>query len=208
MSEPTHVRELKDEAREKGKDPRTRTFVTVATVIALLVMGGLLGYWINATFKEKAKSETLAQQIALACENGDFGPGLSTEDIDAMCKNAEKVIENQGEIQDDEVQESEIQEDEIQESEIQEDEIQQPENQQDESQDEETQESEIQEDEIQNEEVQDEEIDNPDPNDPPARVGSYMCGDAEYMQGFSLNPDGTVSYVCKPLPTMTPPGQQ
>lgn len=197
-----HLNELKQEAAERGKDPKTRTVVTMVTIVALLVMGGLLGYWINATFKAEEKAETLAQQIALACKSGDFGEGLSPEDISALCNNAEKVIENQGEIQDDEIQEEEIQDEEIQDEEIQDEEFQQPESQNREFQDAELQGPEIQDEEIQDAEIQDDEVqndevDDPDPNDPPARVGTYGCPDGESVQSFTFHPDGSVSVVCQ-----------
>lgn len=182
MHETPTVDDLKEKAKERGKDGPTRKVVIVLMVVWLITLAALVGVTFNAYFSQKEKTQTLAQQIRLACDSGTFGPGMSSEDINAICRNAEKVIENNGaELQDDEIQEREIQEDEIQEDEIQEDEIQQPENQQgetqeaedqeEETQDGETQDAEIQDDEIQNEEIQDdeiqnEEIDDPDPASP------------------------------------------
>lgn len=210
MTEPQHIQELKHTSAEKGKDPKSRTFVAVVTILALLVMGGLLGYWINATFQEKQKAKTLAEQIASACRSGDFGPGISFDDEKTICKNAQKVIENQGEIQDKEIQEREIQEPEIQEPEIQNPEnqnkeTQEPEDQEAETQDPETQDAEEQEPEIQDDETQDPEIDDPDPNDPdpndpPAAVGTYSCPEKHYMTSITFDQNGSVSVTCEELP--------
>lgn len=208
MTEPQHIQELKQEAAKDGRDRKSRYFVALVTVLAVLIVGGLLGYWINATFQEKAKVQTLAEQLATACSSGDFGPGISYEDQQMICKNAQKVIENQGEIQD-----SEIQEREIQEREIQEPEIQDPENQNKETQDPEDQESETQDPEIQDPEIQDDETqdpekddpdpDDPDPNDPPAAVGTYGC-DGGYITSITFNQNGSVSVTCS---SPAPPGQ-
>lgn len=150
------IEELKTQSAERAKDPKTRTILIVLLVLWLVTLAALVGVAWRAYFTEKSKVQTLAQHIAMACETGDFGSDFSDEDQAALCGNAEKVLKNQGEIQ-----ESEIQEPEIQNSEIQDPEIQDPERQDPERQD-----DEIQEPEIADDEVQDEEINDPDPDDP------------------------------------------
>jgi hypothetical protein len=215
MTDHQQFEEMKAESSRRGKDPKTRKLLVLVLVLWLITLIALVVVWMNAYFNEKAKTLTLAEQVALACAQGDLGPGLDPDDLNpglspedekVLCENAEKVIENSGEIQEGEVQESEIQEDEIQEDEIQEREIQEreianAERQDEEVQQDEEQEREIQDDEIQNEEIQDdeiqnEEIDNPDPNDPPAREGTYRCPDGQVMQGFTFHGDGTITYEC------------
>jgi hypothetical protein len=200
---PSPIEDLKSEATQKSKDPQTRRLLIGLLALWLLTLAALLIIAWSAYFsaKDDAKtsaqqSQTLAQQIALACKSGDFGPGFSDEDQSALCSNAKKVIQDQGEIQDDEIQESEIQDPEIQnpepndpeiqdperqdpelqQGEIQEPEIQDPEladnevqddeKQDDEIQDPENQDPEIQDDETQDPEIQDPEIDDPDPASP------------------------------------------
>jgi len=158
------IDDLKTEATEKSKDPNTRRLLLGLVALWLLTLAALLVIAWSAYFRAKddaktseKQSQTLAQQIGMACESGDFGPGFSDEDQAALCSNADKVIEDQGEIQDDEVQESEIQEPEIQNSEIQDPEPNDPERQDPELQQGETQDPEIQDPELADEELQDEE---------------------------------------------------
>lgn len=186
MSEPTHLDDMQKEPAQQGKDSPTRVILIILLVLWLITFAALLGVSWKAYFSEKETSQTLAQQIAFACKNGTFGPGISDEDVKAMCENAEAVTQDEGEVQDGEIQESENQDPEIQDPEIQDPENQDPENQnqenqqdenqQDEVQDSEDQESEnqdpenqdpeIQDDENQDPEVQDEEIQNPEIDDP------------------------------------------
>jgi hypothetical protein len=161
------IDDMKHESADSGKDPKTRTILAVLLALWLVTLAALVGVGWSAYFDEKNTSQTLAQQIAFACENGDFGPGFSDEDQAALCSNADKVIEDQGEIQDDEVQEEEIQEPEIQNPEIQNPEIpdlelQDAEKQEPETQNPETQDAEVQEAEEQNPETQDEETQDPE----------------------------------------------
>lgn len=153
----------------------TLLIIWLITVAVLMVVG-----W-NAYFGQKDKTLTLAEQIDAACKQGDLGQntdskdlsvGLSPEDEEALCSNAQSVIdENDPEFQDEEIQESEVQEPELQESEIQdpefqEEEVQTPENQNEESQELENQEAEEQEAEIQDPENQDPEEQDPENQDP------------------------------------------
>lgn len=170
MTEHHPLDDLKHESSVRGKDPKTRKLLIFLVALWLITLAALVGVSFSAYFKEKEKSQTLAQQITIACQGGNLGPDVSPEDTARICGTAEKIIENDGEIQDDEVQEREIQEPEIQESEIQDPEDQDRETQDIETQDAETQdaedqESEIQEPEIQDDETQDPEKDDPDPND-------------------------------------------
>ena len=161
----TPLTDMKDESAAAGSDPKTRVILTVLLVLWLITLAALVGVGWKAYFSEKNKSQTLAQQVALACENGEFGPGFSAEDQEALCSNADKVIEQQGEIQDDEVQEEEIQEAEIQDPEIPDVELQELERQNPEVQDAESQDPEAQESEEQNPETQDEENQDPEAQD-------------------------------------------
>jgi len=159
------IEDLKSEATEKSKDPKTRRLLLILLVLWLITLGALLAIAWSAYFSAKdeaqtsqAETETLAQHVALACESGDFGPGFSDEDQAVLCSNAERVIQDEGEIQDEEVQESELQEPEIQNGEIQDPEPNDPERQDPELQQEEIQDPEIGDDELQDEEKQDDEV--------------------------------------------------
>jgi len=213
----THLDDIKSQSSKKGKDKQTRTLLIVLVVLWLLTLAALIGVAWNAYFKEKEKTQTLAQQISFACDSGDFGEGLSPEDVKALCENAQEVIEeNDPELQDEEIQEAEIQDPEIQDPEDQNPETQDPEsqdreNQDPESQDAEDQESEEQDPEIQDEEtqdpeIQDPEVDDPDPNDDDVRSGECTF-DGIGTITFTLQTDsGPVTFSC--TGTMTPPGQQ
>lgn len=214
MTDP--VNDMKGRAYRTSRDPKSRRMIVMLSILLVLSILALVaqGWWY--AFKQKENAQTLAQQITMACQNGDFGPGFSQEDEDAICKNAQKVIQEN----DPELQESEIQEREIQEPEIQEPEIQDPEDQNKESQDPETQdaetqdpedqetetqEPEIQEEEKQDEETQDPEIDDPDPND---QIQSGSCtfdGTGTFTLTFQTS-SGPVTTSC--TGTGTPPGQQ
>lgn len=201
--------ELKHESSIQGKDPKTRRLLIFAVVLWLITLAALVGVSFNAYFNEREKSVSLAQQIAIACESGELGADVSPEDVERICDSAKKVIENAGEIQDDEVQEREIQEREIQEPEFQEPEKQNPESQDIETQDAEEQETEeqdgeIQDPEIQDDETQDPEIDDPDPND---QIESGSCtfdGTGTFTLTFQTS-SGPVTTTC--TGTGTPPGQ-
>lgn len=174
------IADMSQEPAIKAKDARTRKLLIFLLVIWLVTLLGLIGVSWNAYFNQKSKTQTLAQQVALACRSGDFGPDFSEEDEAALCRNADKAIDEkeiqEGEVQEEERQEPEIQDPELQnpeiddpdpnDPEIQDPEIQDPDANDAESQDDEIQDPEIQEPEIQDEETQDPEIDDPDPASP------------------------------------------
>lgn len=142
------LEEMKSESAQQAKDPKTRALLAALLALWLVTLAALVGVGWYAYFDQKGKSQSLwlSRSHSLA--------------------NAEKVIENQGKIQDNEVQEEELQEPEIQNPELQEPETQERENQEPEKPDAETQEAEQQEDEVQDPESQDPEIDDPDSDDP------------------------------------------
>lgn len=218
MSEFTNLDDLKKAASKRGKDPKTRRWLYGLVALWLVTLLALLGVTWNAYFTERGKTQSLAQQIAFACQNGTLGPGISPEDEKSLCDNAEKVVNGSGEIQDDEVQESEIQESEVQESENQDPERQEPERQdpeaqadetqdaetqEDEVQDEETQDPEIQDEETQDPEIQDPEIDDPDPNDQ-IEAGSCTFDGTGTIEFTFETSSGPVTFQC--TGTATPPG--
>lgn len=82
------------DAVKQSKDPKTRRILTLVVVLWVLTLIAALGLAWRAYFQEKEKSQTLAEQISAACDNGHFGPGLSKEDESKLCSNAEKVIQN------------------------------------------------------------------------------------------------------------------
>lgn len=212
MSNADAVDEMKHRAEQQGVDPRQRKRFIVVCILLALSLIAMVSAGIWAWNVQRNKAVTLAQQIKLACDTGEFGEGFSREDEEALCKNAEKVIEsNDPELQDEEIQEREIQEQEIQEPEIQEPEDQNRESQDPESQDAETQdaedqEAEEQEPEIQDPENQDPEIDDPDPNDPdPAEPGTWGCPEGQYVSAITRNSDGSLGVVCRDLPGGGPP---
>lgn len=158
---------LVKQSSKKGRDKLTRRLLIGVLIVWLITLTGVVVFAWLAYFGEKEKSQTLAQQISMACEEGSFGPEFSKEDEEALCDNAEAVIdENDPELQDEEIQESEIQEPEIQEPETQNPEDQNPEDQERESQEPETQEGEEQEGEVQDDEQQDPEIQDPEEQEP------------------------------------------
>lgn len=87
------IDEIKREASAKGKDSRTRRILTAILILWLTTLIALIGVGWNAYFGEKERAQTLAQQIAAACETGSFGPGLTTTEEDDLCDTAEQVIE-------------------------------------------------------------------------------------------------------------------
>lgn len=211
MSEDLTLEDLKQESSERGKDPKTRYLLIILLTLWLVTLSALVGIAWGAYFGEKEKTLTLAEQIAFACANGNFGPGISPEDEKALCENAQEVIEeNDPELQENEIQEAEIQDPEIQDPEIQDPEIQDPENQQPENQDTETQDPEeqdgeiqdpeIQDEEIQNPEIQDEEtqdpeIDDPDPNDQIEAGSCTFDGSGTITFTFQTS-SGPISFEC------------
>lgn len=217
--------DLAQQSARKGKDAGTRRVLIFLLVLWLLTLIVLIGVSWNAYRAAKDRAQTLAQQITFACETGDLGPGISVEDEEALCDNAEKVIQNDPELQENEIQEGERQEPELQEDEFQESERQEAERQQDErqdserqdeetqdeevqeseTQDDEIQDAEIQEEEIQEEEVQDPEKDDPDPNDD-IRSGSCTFDGVGTITFTFETTSGPVTFQC--TGTSTPPGQQ
>lgn len=220
MNEISPIEEIKEQSSQKGKDGATRRLLIILVALWLLTVAAFGVVVWNAYFNEKEKSQTLAQQIAFACDHGDFGPGVSPEDVKALCENADAVIKDDGEVQEGEIQESETQDPELQNPEVQEPEIQdrenqnqenqepeiqnpedpdsenqESENQDPESQDPEIQDEESQDPEIQDDENQDPEIDDPDPND---QIQSGSCT----FDGFGTitftfqTSSGPVSFQC------------
>lgn len=88
------IDDLKDESALKAKDPKTRRILFAVVVLWLLTLAGLLVIAWSAYFSEKAKTQTLAQQIAHACEFKTFGPEFDEDDQTRLCENADKVIED------------------------------------------------------------------------------------------------------------------
>lgn len=200
------VDDMKQKAYDGSADPKTRRRLVALSILLVISLVALVaqGWWYG--IRQKKDAETLAQQIAMACEKGDFGLDFSQEDEEVLCENAEKVIEeNDPELQDEEIQEREIQEPEIQEPEVQDPEdqnreTQDPETQDSETQDAEDQEPEIQEPEIQDEEkqeeeIQDPEIDDPDPNDQIQGGSCSYSGQGTVTITLQTN-NGPVSFSC------------
>ena len=78
---------MQKEPAQKGKDSPTRVILIILLVLWLITFAALLGVSWKAYFSEKeGAAQTLAQQIAFACKNGTFGPGISDEDVKAMCR--------------------------------------------------------------------------------------------------------------------------
>lgn len=200
--ENTPLDDIKVESSIRGKDKTTRTILIILLCLWLTTLVALVVVAWNAYFGAKAETETLAQQIALACQSGTIRPPeFSKEDEEAMCKNAEKVIEDSGEIQEGEIQEREIQEPETQDPEFQDPELQNKEKQDAELQELESEDSEIQDPEIQDPEIddpenQDPEIDDPDPADDDVTGGSCSF-DGMGTIVFTLQTDsGPVTFEC------------
>lgn len=89
------IDDIKAESSQRGKDKGTRTALTTLVVLWLLTLAVLIAVSWNAYFKQKDAALTLAQQISFACKSGDFGPGITQENEDAICNNAKKVIQDQ-----------------------------------------------------------------------------------------------------------------
>jgi hypothetical protein len=88
------IKTLKAESTEKGKDPGTRKILLILFIlwIITLISGGVIAW--NAYFNEKAITQSLALRIAQACASGDFGPGISDGEEDALCHRAEKIADD------------------------------------------------------------------------------------------------------------------
>lgn len=84
------------EPAKKGKDPRTRKILITLLILWLLTLVLFAGSLWRSYAKEKARTHTLAEQITLACKNGDFGPGVSKADERSMCSNANDIVDNGG----------------------------------------------------------------------------------------------------------------
>lgn len=94
MTDKSAVSEMAVEPSHKGKDAPTRSILIALVVLWVILFVGLLIFAWNAYFQQKDAAQTLAQQIALACKSGDFGPGITQANQDAMCSNANEVIKN------------------------------------------------------------------------------------------------------------------
>jgi hypothetical protein len=212
MDETQPVDGLVHELEGRRKRDRTRTYLTALLGLWLLTFAALVVVAWNAYFKEKDKALTLAQQIIIACEEGNLQPdsipdptrGLSAEERKVLCSNAKKVVEqNDPELQDDEIQEPEIQDPEFQDPEFQNPEKQNKEIQDPEIQDPEVQDPEEQDPEIQDQEIQDPEIDDPDPNDPPKGGSCTFDGRGTFTFTWETE-NGQQTVTC----TGTDPGPQ
>ena len=95
MKESTPLDDIKHDAAQTGKDKKTRVILYTLLALWLITVAILIGVGWNAYFSEKAKTQSLAQQIALACDTGDFGPGVTEETEEALCENAQKVIDGE-----------------------------------------------------------------------------------------------------------------
>lgn len=75
MSEKNHspLEEMKSESAQSAKDPKTRALLAALLALWLVTLAALVGVGWYAYFDQKDKSQSLAQQVALACESGDFG---------------------------------------------------------------------------------------------------------------------------------------
>lgn len=95
MNDSTPLSDLTVASSHKGKDPKSRALLISLVVLWLITLMVLVGVAWSAYFKQKDAAQTLAQQIAFACKSGDFGPGLTEANQEAMCSNAQKVIKNE-----------------------------------------------------------------------------------------------------------------
>jgi hypothetical protein len=96
MTDSNQVHDLSRSAVRQSKDPKTRRILYIVAVLWILTLFAFAFVTWRAYFNEKEKSQTLAEQIAAACDSGTFGPGLSQDDEDKLCSNAQKVIDNSG----------------------------------------------------------------------------------------------------------------
>lgn len=203
-------------AAEDGKDPRTRWLMYalgVAFTLSLLTTF-LFGYlsWRAAQDKADAGAQVAEQLRRVCAQQGE----LLFENRN-LCENATELAKDDPEIQDREVDDPDPNDPEFQDPEIQDPELADAEQQDPELNDLEAQEAELQDEEVQDGEVDDPDpndpdpVDDPDPNDPdpddpdpndpdPAAPGTWNCPDGQYMEGFTRNPDGSISLNCKPLP--------
>lgn len=86
------VEEMAIEPTHKGKEVPSRAILIVLVAMwGALTIGMLILVWQYA-FQQKDAAQTLAQQLAYACESGEFGPGIDAATEKAMCSNAEEVI--------------------------------------------------------------------------------------------------------------------
>ena len=67
------LEEMKSESAQQAKDPKTRALLAALLALWLVTLAALVGVGWYAYFDQKDKSQSLAQQVALACESGDFG---------------------------------------------------------------------------------------------------------------------------------------
>lgn len=95
MNDKSPVSQMAVEPSHKGKDvPSRAILIALAVLLVGLLTSTLVLAW-NGYFKQKDAAHTLAQQIAYACKSGDFGPGVTEANQEAMCSNAQKVIKNE-----------------------------------------------------------------------------------------------------------------
>lgn len=91
-----HVKPVEEMAivpTKEGKDTNSRRWLYLAIIVWLITLAVLIGVSWNAYFNEKDKSQTLAEQIQVACASGRFNKEFSSANQSVLCNNAQKVIE-------------------------------------------------------------------------------------------------------------------
>lgn len=188
----------------------------IALCLAAVLVAVLGLWWIAEHRSDEAhdakQSEAQAQAEAEASK--DALEAQCAVGIRSACHQL-TGLEDQPDPDDAEVQDSEIQEPEVQEPEQQDPEFQDPDRDDPEGQDPDRNDPERQDAEVQDPEVQDAEVDDPeqqdpehddpdpddpDPNDPDPAAGTYNCPEGEWMRGFTIHEDGSVSMNCAPAP--------
>lgn len=156
-----HTERIRDHAVAESKDPRTRLIILILGIIIVLSMltTVVVGYiaWREAKDNALTGAE-LAEQLTRVCAE----QGQLEYDNRNLCEKAERVADDEPEIQDREIDDPDPNDpDPVNDPDPDDAEVQDPEVPDAEHQDSEEQEGEVQED-----EVQDTESDDPDPNDP------------------------------------------
>lgn len=163
---------IRDHAVAESRDPRSRRIILILGIIAALSMltTVVFGYlaWREAKDNALAGAQ-LAEQLRRVCEE----QGQLEYDNRNLCANAERVAEDEPEIQDSEIDDPDPNDpDPVNDPDPNDPEVQDPEIPDAERQDAEQQEAEEQEGEVQDGEVDDPDsndpdpVDDPDPNDP------------------------------------------
>lgn len=83
------LEELKRRSSRRGRDPVTRKVLYILVALWVLTLIALIVVAWRAYFDQKEKTQTLAQQITLACELGTIGPpDFTTEQAREICDRA------------------------------------------------------------------------------------------------------------------------